>query len=197
MKSLFRKTKRLTIRSFRVTDYSAWKLANTTRQPPKNIWDRKNRTDSDTSRAKFVKVLASQHKLRNADRFYDLGIFEIKSGRLIGNVSIMDVLRGPAQSAYIGYFIDNLYWGQGFGKEAVRAIIDIAFRDIKLHRVEAGIEPNNRRSILLARSLGLRKEGLKKRALFVRESWNDLLIYSATCEEFGFKWKGILQLRPR
>lgn len=77
------------------------------------------------------------------------------------------------------------------------AIIDIAFRDVKLHRVEAGIEPTNRRSILLARSIGLRKEGLKKRAVFLRGMWNDLVMYSATCEDFGYKWQGIPQTRPR
>ena len=109
----------------------------------------------------------------------------------------MDVLRGVGQSAYLGYFISNRFWGRGFGKEAVLAMIDIAFRDIKLHRIEAGIEPSNRRSILLVRSIGLRKEGLKRRAVFLRGYWNDLVMYSATCEEFGIKWKGLPKTRPR
>jgi ribosomal-protein-alanine N-acetyltransferase len=109
----------------------------------------------------------------------------------------MDVLRGLGQTAYLGYFINNPFWGKGYGKEAARAAIDIAFRDVKLHRIEAGIEPRNRRSIFLARSLGLRKEGLKKRAVFLRGKWNDLIMYSATCEEFGFKWKGVPKTRPR
>ena len=78
-----------------------------------------------------------------------------------------------------------------FHREAVRAAIDIAFHDLKLHRVEAGVEPRNRRSILLARSLGLRKEGLKKRAVQLRaNTWVDLVVYAATSEDFGSKWRG-------
>lgn len=42
-------------------------------------------------------------------------------------------------------------------------MIDIGFKDIKLHRIEAGIEPGNKRSIALAKSLKMRREGLKKR----------------------------------
>ncbi len=42
-----------------------------------------------------------------------------------------------------------------------------------------------------------RKEGLKKRAVFLRGKWVDLVIYSATCEEFGVKWKGVPKTRPR
>lgn len=197
MKLLFRTTKRLTIRPLESGDYLAWKMANTSRPPKKNKWDRENKNPEQVSRASFIKVIASQKKLRKEDKFFDLAVFENASGKLIGAVSVMDVLRGPGQSAYLGYSIENLYWGQGFGKEAVRAIIDIAFKDLVLHRIEAGIEPTNRRSILLARALGLRKEGLKKRAVFLRGQWTDLVMYSATCEEFGFKWKRGQQTRLR
>lgn len=127
--------------------------------------------------------------MRDQDRFYVLGVFEKASGQQIGFVSVMDVLRGMGQQAYLGYFINNRFWGRGFGKEAVLAMIDIAFRDIGLHRVEAGIEPHNRRSIQLARSIGLRKEGFKKRAVYLDRQWRDLTMYSATCEDFGIKWR--------
>ena len=165
--------------------------------PQKNKWDRKNKSAAEVTRSEFNCILASQAKLRANDRFYDLAIFETKTRKLVGTVAIMDILRGLGQSAYLGYFMNNLFWGKGYGKEATLAAIDIAFKDLRLHRIEAGIEPSNRRSILLARSLGLRKEGLKKRAVFLRGGWVDLVMYSATCEEFGIRWKGTPQTRPR
>lgn len=195
MPKLIRRTKRLEIRPLRLSDYEAWKIANSTRMPPRNIWDRANR--EDVSMGAFRKILKSQKENRVADRFYDLAVFERSSGCMVGSVSAMDVLRGLGQSAYLGYFLDNLFWGRGYGKEMVKAMIDIAFRDLKLHRIEAGIEPRNRRSIMLARSLGLRKEGLKRRAVFLRGKWIDLVMYSATCEEFGFKWKAKVEARLR
>lgn len=197
MQKLTRQSKRLTIRPLELKDYKTWRHCHTTMLPKRNKRDRTNKTLQDVSLSKFKRILSSQKRLRAEDRFYDLGVFENSSGKLIGTVAIMDVLRGLGQSAYLGYFINNTHWGLGYGKEAARLAIDIAFWDVKLHRIEAGIEPTNRRSILLARSLGLRKEGLKKQAVFLRGRWNDLVMYSATCEEFGFKWKGIPQTRPR
>lgn len=195
MAKLVRKTERLVIRPLKSSDYKAWMLSNSSRLPPRNIYDRANR--EDVSPAIFRKILKSQKQNRDSDKFYDLAVFERESGRMVGNVSLMDVNRGLGQSSYLGYFLDNTHWGKGYGKEMVKAVIDIAFRDVKLHRIEAGIEPPNRRSIMLARSLGLRKEGLKKRAVFLRGKWQDLVMYSATCEEFGFKWKAKVATRLR
>lgn len=191
------KTRRLVVRPLVLGDYRAWKNAYTGMLPPRNAWDRSHRHPDDMSVAQFKKALSSQRKLLEQDRFYDLAVFRRDTGEMIGTIGIMDVNRGLGQSAYLGYRIFNRHWSQGYGKEAVTAGIEIAFRQLKLHRVEAGVEPTNRRSILLARSLGLRKEGLKKRAVFLRGKWLDLVVYAATCEEWGIPWKGKTSIRPR
>lgn len=197
MARLNRTTKRLIVRPLALSDFVEWKTYFSTMAAPKNKWDNKNRDLSDLNKPNFTRILKSQKNLRDSDKFFDLAVFEKKSGKMVGTVAAMDVLRGLGQTSYLGYFIHNRFWGKGYGKEATLAMIDIAFRDIKLHRVEAGIEPSNRRSIMLARCIGLRKEGHKKRAVFLRGKWNDLVMYSATCEEFGVKWKGAPKTRPR
>ena len=101
----------------------------------------------------------------------------------------MDVVRSITQSAYLGYYIHNSHWRKGYGKEAVLGFMNFCFKELSLHRLEAGIEPQNKRSMYLVKSLGLRKEGLKKRMIYLRDNWQDLTIYSATCEDFGIKWK--------
>lgn len=194
---LIRKTQRLIIRPLVLSDFESWQTSFSSMQPQQNKWDRHSRPKQELTKTNFKKILKSQKSLRDQDKFYDLSVFEKKSGELVGTVAAMDVLRGLGQTAYLGYFIHNRHWGKGYGKEATLAMIDIAFRDIKLHRIEAGIEPSNRRSIMLARSIGLRKEGLKKRAVYLRNKWTDLVMYSATCEEFGVKWKGAPKTRPR
>ncbi len=197
MPYLYRKTKDLIVRPLHLADYEKWKIANMAMEPSKNKWDRKSKTLEEASLKNFKKILQSQKSLRDQDKYYDLAIFEKKTRNHVGTVAAMDVLRGLGQSAYLGYFINNQFWGRGYGKQAVLAIIDIAFKDLKLHRLEAGIEPTNRRSLFLARSVKLRKEGLKKRAVFLRNTWVDLVMYSATCEEFGVKWKNKPQTRIR
>lgn len=197
MTKLQKNTKNLQIRPLKLSDYKAWREYYSTMLPCRNEWDRLNKPTQELSLKNFKNILKSQKELRRQDRFYDFGVFEKKSGKYIGLVAIMDVLRGLAQSAYLGYIIHNRFWGLGYGKEATLAAIEIGFRDLKLHRLEAGIEPKNRRSIMMARSMGLRKEGLKKRAVYVRGTWRDIVMYSVTCEEVGIKWKGQPQTRPR
>lgn len=181
---LHRKTKRLTIRPLRASDFNSWRQAHLTMSPPKNTWDRGPRSSSDLLRSSFREVLRNQVKRRAEDQFYDLAIFS-KAGQLVGFVAAMDVARGISHTAFLGYTIYNNYWGHGYGKEAVRAMFDIGFRDLRLHRLEAGIEPGNTRSLRLAKSLGMRREGLKKRAIHLRGQWVDLVMYTVTTEDLG------------
>lgn len=187
MSFLRRKTKRLVVRPLTSEDFIAWRSAYLKISDPKNTWDQAAKKENEVNKAAFNKVLKMQKKLRAADNFYDLAIFN-REGALVGFVAIMEVARGLSHTAYLGYRIFNNHWRLGYGKEAVQAMIDIGFRDIKLHRIEAGIEPGNIRSIKLARSLGMRREGLKKRALYLRNKWVDLIMYTLTTEDIGVKF---------
>jgi len=186
---LCRKDKRLLIRPFKQEDYLAWKYFFDTLASPKNIWDSHIKSKDELSKSSFNKLLKLNNECIKKDLIYRLAVFEVKSGSFIGQVSLMNVVRGVTQSAYLGYLIHNCFWGKGYGKAATLATIDIAFKDLNLHRVEAGIEPYNRKSIFLAKSIGLRKEGLKKKMVLLRGKWQDLTIYSATCEDFSLKWR--------
>lgn len=186
---LERSTKRLTIRAYKSTDYKAWKEAYSSLPlKKKNTWDTARKEESYLTREKFKSLLAQQKKNSADEIFYNFGIF-LKNGTLIGNTSLMDISRRVFQNAYLGYGIFNQYWGKGYGKEAVLAVIDIGFKELNLHRVEAGIDPQNKRSIALAKSIGLRREGLSLRRIYLREKWLDLVLFAATSEEFKINWK--------
>lgn len=191
MPKLVREKKSIVVRPLKKSDYKKWKDYYETMDGPKNPWDVSATNEGPHTREAFLSHLNNRLELRKNDSFYSLGVFERETQALVGLVMIMDVVRKITQSAYLGYCLHHDYWGKGYGKLAVAAIIDIAFRDLELHRVEAGIEPYNRRSIMLARSLGMRKEGLKKRAVFLRGEWQDLVMYSLTCEDYGLTWRGI------
>ncbi len=187
---LVRKGKKLIVRPYERNDYQAWKNAYIAILPkPKNKWDITAKRDpSKLTKNDFEKILRSQKKNRDDDYFFDFGIF-LKDGSLVGGVSIMDISRQVFQNAYLGYRIYNNHWGKGYGKEGVRLAIDIAFRDLKLHRLEAGIEPRNFRSIALAKRIGLKREGYSKRRLFLRGKWLDVVLFVARSEDFGVQWK--------
>ena len=194
---LNRQTQKLHIRPLARRDHAAWQYAYTHMLPPKNEWDTGNRSPESLSLPNFLKTLKSQQENQSADRVYDLGVFTASDQKLVGIVSLMDVVRGLFQNAFIGLTIFNNYWKSGYGRAATEAIVDIAFNDLGLHRLEAGIEPRNVRCIRGTRAFRFRKEGRKKRAVFLRGEWRDLMMYSLTCEDYGIPWSGTARDRLR
>lgn len=185
-----KKTRRLEVRPFRMLDFAAWKQSYLEAGEPRNKWDSLKKTSDVLTKVKYKEFVSKKNQLMKADRFYDFGVFLRKNGELVGMVSAMEIQRGISQMAYLGYVLFPQYWNKGYGTEAVKAMFDIAFNQIKLHRLEAGIEPDNVASIRLVESLGMRHEGLKKKLLFLRGEWSDLVTYGITCEECGIKWRG-------
>jgi [ribosomal protein S5]-alanine N-acetyltransferase len=94
-------------------------------------------------------------------------------GGLVGYVSVSNIVRGAFQSAYLGYGAFAGHEGKGFMTKGLRAVIDIAFDELGLHRVEANIQPSNVRSLALVRRLGFEKEGFSPRYLMVDGEWRD------------------------
>ncbi len=195
MKKISRSTARLQIRPLELMDFDKWKTAHLTMAKSKNTWDYGPKSSDQLTKRNFKKIISLQEKRRRMDTFYDFGVFD-KSGTFVGIVSAMEVSRGISHTAFLGYRIFNTHWNRGFGKEAVRAMLDIAFQDLKLHRIEAGIEPKNLRSIRLAKSLRMRREGIKRRAVFLRNQWVDLVMYSLTTEDIGIKFD-TASLKPK
>ena len=187
--SLYKKTKNLIIRPFELHDHENWSQAHSCMRAPQNEWDESNWLDSELTLAKYKKFLKTQMQLRTQDKFYNFGIFRKDDGVLVGTLSLMDISRGIFQNAYLGYRIFNSYWGQGYGTEACEAALVLGFKDLKLHRIEAAISPTNKRSIRLAKTIGLKKEGVSPRRLYVINKWEDMVIFAATSEDFGYKYR--------
>jgi ribosomal-protein-alanine N-acetyltransferase len=95
------------------------------------------------------------------------------SDALVGVVNISEIVRGCFQSGYLGYYAFEPYAGQGLMKEGLAKVITFAFRKMKLHRLEANIQPGNVASRSLAQSLGFREEGLSLRYLKIGGRWQD------------------------
>ena len=185
IKSKFtRKTKRLIIRPLEKTDFESWNEAFLTMLPKQNKWDDSAKFKVDNlKKANFNKIIKRAIQYRKKEEYCSYGVFLKSSGELVGSVGIGHFIRSITQSAIIGYKIYNQHWGKGYATEAIKAVIDIAFKDHKLHRVVAGIEPDNKASIRVVKKLGFRNEGLSKRIVYIRDEWTDLLQYALTTED--------------
>jgi ribosomal-protein-alanine N-acetyltransferase len=99
-------------------------------------------------------------------------------------VSLGNVQRGPFQSAYVGYWIDEAAAGRGYIPEGVVLMLRYAFDELRLHRIEAAIVPRNAPSRRVADKLGLRDEGVARRLLQIRGVYEDHVRYAITAEEW-------------
>jgi ribosomal-protein-alanine N-acetyltransferase len=158
-------------------------------RPPQNKWDETNWDEKYLTVTEFRKILHRQKDLARRDESHIFGVFRNDDGALIGSVGLNDISRGLFQNAFLGYRIHNPHWGYGYAKEAVKAALDIGFKDLGLHRIEAGIEPRNLQSVAVAKACKLRYEGLSPKRLYYKDRWVDLLIFAATSEKFKIKYR--------
>src|SRR5262249_22932934 len=94
-------------------------------------------------------------------------------GAIVGVVNVSEIVRGPLQGAFPGYYGSASYAGQGYMTEGVALAVSLAFGRLKLHRLEANVQPGNRASLALVRRLGFRLEGFSPRYLKIAGRWRD------------------------
>ena len=97
---------------------------------------------------------------------------------IIGTVCLHDVLRRPYCCCEIGYKFDHAYHHQGYARESVAKVLDIAFLELGLHRVFARVMPENAPSIRLLESLGFVQEGMEHECIKIQGVWSDHLRYT-------------------
>lgn len=107
----------------------------------------------------------------------------VVDGRFAGQVTVNNIVRGSAQFASIGYWLDQRYAGRGIMPRAVAMAIDHCFTTVGLHRVEVCIRPENTNSLRIVEKLGLREVGLAPLFLHIDGAWRDHRIFAVTVEE--------------
>ncbi len=97
---------------------------------------------------------------------------------LIGCVNLAQIIYGSFRRASLGYKLDKDMSGFGYASEAVIKLLDIAASELKLHRIEAHVVPNNLASVRLLERLHFQREGMEYQSTLVNGFWSDLLRYS-------------------
>jgi [ribosomal protein S5]-alanine N-acetyltransferase len=95
------------------------------------------------------------------------------SHAIVGVVNLTNIILGSFRSGYLGYYAFARHERQGFMGDAVRAVVRHAFAILKLHRLEANVQPANAASIALARACGFKLEGYSPRYLKIGGRWRD------------------------
>ena len=105
-------------------------------------------------------------------------------GDLVGFLNLGEIIRGSLDQAFIGYGAFSGHEGRGLMSEAMQLVLAEAFGPLKLHRIEANIQPGNRPSIALAQRNGFTKEGFSPRYLKINGRWRDHERWAINAEQW-------------
>lgn len=129
-------------------------------------------------------LLQSEYNLAIKQASFRFWVFEKgKPSHVIGTVSFHNVRRGFHQSCEMGYKFDQRYWGRGYAKESILKCIWIAFKELKLHRIEAYVLAENTASRKLLEGIGFRLEGIKRQSVKMHGVWRDHELYGLVAGE--------------
>jgi ribosomal-protein-alanine N-acetyltransferase len=92
---------------------------------------------------------------------------------IVGTLNLSQIFRRKFQNAYLGYQLFAGSTGKGYMTEAVGLALRFAFNDLKLHRIEASVQPSNTASIAVLKRSGFIYEGTASRYLKINGRWRD------------------------
>lgn len=132
------------------------------------------REDSFYTIDEQISILQDELCLQNDKLSFRFYIFLKESpNSIIGSVALNNIVWGSFLSCFIGYKLSEDYLNCGYMTEAVRRIIDFAFDDLKLHRIEGNVMPINEPSLAVLNKCNFINEGYAPKYLRINGNWED------------------------
>jgi ribosomal-protein-alanine N-acetyltransferase len=152
---------------------AAWLQPWEATQPEKSLYR--------SSLVSYLRMLAGAHRehLRKQGQSWVITFGD----ELAGQLTVGSIVRGSNRSALVGYWIDQKFAGRGIVPTALALAVDHSFQVVGLHRLEAGIQPENHASRRVMEKLGFHEEGLRRGLVHINGAWRDHLCYALTSDE--------------
>ncbi len=177
--------RRVMLRPLVVTDFEAWREVRRRNVDWLTKWEPARvpgQPDVVEDKDAFAARCSARQRERQLGTGFGFGIFV--DGDLAGEINLSSVQRGPFQSAYVGYWIDEKHAGHGYVPEALVVLARFVFEDLNLHRMQIAIIPRNHPSRRVVEKLKIRDEGIALRYLEINGNWEDHIRYAITAEEW-------------
>ena len=127
-------------------------------------------------RADAVNYLADINENFQKKTLFQWGIALNSDNKIIGTSTIFSVDERNRR-AEIGYALNREFWGKGYITEALNSLFRFAFEELKLHRIEADVDPRNNASIKILEKFGFQKEGYLRERWIVQGEMQDAFFY--------------------
>ncbi len=117
-------------------------------------------------------------------------VCRVEDQAIVGFFNLSQITRGYLQSAYLGYAVGKPFARQGYMRSGLELVLRHAFTTLRLHRIEANIQPDNHASIALASGAGFRREGFSPRYLKIGGRWRDHERWAILAEDWRDRVNG-------
>lgn len=115
---------------------------------------------------------------------YEFAVF-LLDGSFVGMAEIeISIINEYGGIGEIGYYTLPSFWGNGYTTEIAKLLLEIGFRDIKLHRLYGRCNVNNLASKRVMEKIGMKKEGELRKVRFKEMEWVNEFSYGILLEEW-------------
>jgi ribosomal-protein-alanine N-acetyltransferase len=193
--------RRIMLRPLAANDFRSWSEVRRHNAEWLTVWEPSrpiHQPDPVVDRNAFAARCQQRDRDRGLGTAYQFGLFV--DDQVVGEVNLNNVIRGAMQSGTIGYWVDRRHAGNAYVAEAVVVVLQFAFEQLQLHRIEICIVPRNQRSHRIMEKLRIRDEGIAERYLEINGTWEDHVRYGITVEEWRARRDELLAAwveRPR
>lgn len=127
----------------------------------------------------FFTADGQRRRIEAAEHLYAILDGEV----LAGMMSLSNVVRGPFQSAHLGYWVDEASNGRGLATGALAELVDDSFTDLGLHRLEAATLVDNVASQRVLEKNRFTRIGIAPCYLRIAGAWRDHILFQRTADD--------------
>ncbi|MBK6914169.1 MAG: GNAT family N-acetyltransferase [Ignavibacteriales bacterium] len=134
----------------------------------------KHKMESINDSENYIRSCRESYKTENS---IEWGIIEKSSNSFIGYFGFWRIVKAHCR-AEIGYSLNPGYWGKGYMTESLKTLLLYGFNKLKLHSIEANVNPKNKNSIKLLEGIGFKKEAYFRENFLFDDKFLDTITYS-------------------
>lgn len=174
---------RVLLRPYRRSDAAAWSAVRRANEEWLAHWEPASGTRwwDANSPAGFRELVRQLRKAAAAGATWPFAV--CYDGKIVGGMTVGNIVRRAFCSAHVGYWIDKGHAGRGIMPTALALVCDHAFSRGGLHRIEVNVQPHNTASRRVVEKLGFRREAMYKAYLYIDGQWRDHVGYGMTVED--------------
>lgn len=168
----------ISLRPLRFRDKAQWNRVRAENRDWLSPWEAtipQSGEDSYSQLPSFFEMVRILNSEARNGRSFSFAIWY--QSQLVGQITLGGVMYGAMRGGHIGYWIDRNFAGRGFTTQAVEILTQYAFSELRLHRIEINLRPENASSRRVAEKAGYIFEGERPRYLHIDGQWRDHITF--------------------